>query len=109
MKNLILFALLITSLSAVAFAQKKAEDLKPKCTLELNQSPELRGFRLGLTQAAVLARLPGVTVEKPDKFGLARLRLSIIDPSSIMKRLPSQKGAQPDLLAGPEDGSAFVI
>src|ERR1051325_2570454 len=109
MKNLILFALLITSLSAVAFAQKKAEDLKPKCTLELNQSPELRGFRRGLTQAAVLARLPGVTVEKPDKFGLARLRLSIIEPSSLIKASPKDKAVQADITAGPNDGSAFVL
>jgi hypothetical protein len=109
MKKGILFALLLLILSSPAFGQKKVDDPKPKCMLALDQSPELRGFRLGMTQAAVLARLPGATVEKPDKFGLARLRLSIIDSTSLIKPSAREKGVQPDMLAGPNDGSAFVV
>ena len=91
------------------FGQKKADNSKPKCTLGLDQSPEVRGFRMGMTQAAVLSKLPGVTVEKPDKFGLARLRLSIVELSSLMKTSPRDKGVQPDITATSTDGSAFVI
>jgi hypothetical protein len=108
MKQIILFSLLPLILCATAFGQKATEK-KPTCTLGINESPELRGFRMGMTQAAVLARLPGVTVEKPDKFGLARLRLSIIDPSSLMKPSPKDKGVEPDISAGPTEGSAFVL
>ena len=93
-----------------ALAQKKKTDPpKPACQLGLDQSPELRGFRLGMSQAAVLARLPGVTLEKPDKFGLARLRLSIIDPNPVIKAAPGGKAIQPDLISPPGEGSAFVI
>lgn len=95
-------------LCAPASAQK-ATDKQPTCTLGINQSPELRGFRMGMPQAAALARLPGVTVEKPDKFGLARLRLSIIDSSLLIKPSPKDKGVQADITAGPTDGSAFVL
>ena len=108
MKKGILFALLLLILCAPVFGQKKADNPKPKCALGLDQSPELRGFRLGMTQVAVLAKLPGVTVEKPDKFGLAQLRLSIIEPTAI-KTGTREKGVRPDITATPEDGSAFVI
>jgi hypothetical protein len=90
-------------------AQKKTEKPNTTCTLRLDQSPELRGFRMGMTQAAVLARLPGVTIEKPDKFGLARLRLSIIDSASLIKSSARDKGVEPDMLAAPNDGTAFVM
>jgi hypothetical protein len=109
MKKGILFALLLLILCAPAWGQKKVDAPKPKCTLGLDQSPELRGFRLGMTQAAVLSKLPGVTLEKPDKFGLARLRLSIIDASALIKTGPRDKGVQPDMIAGANDGSAFVL
>src|ERR1051325_9330183 len=89
------------------FAQKKTESAKPKCTLGLDQSPELRGFRMGMTQAAVQSKLPGVAIEKPDKFGLSRLRLSIIDPTPLV-RTSRDKAVQPDIAAATE-GSAFVL
>ncbi|HEX3084651.1 MAG TPA: hypothetical protein VHP99_09030 [Pyrinomonadaceae bacterium] len=107
MNKVILFLSLILCVPVVA--QKKPEDQNPRCPLRLDQSPELRGFRLGMTQAAVLARLPGVTIEKPDKFGLARLRLSIIDSTSLIKSSPRDKGVQTDMVAGPNEGSTFVI
>jgi hypothetical protein len=106
MNKAILFLSLI--LCVPVMAQKKTEAEKPRCPLRLDQSPELRGFRLGMTQAAVLARLPGVTIEKPDKFGLARLRLSIID-ASLVRSSARDKGVQKDMLAGEPEGSAFVI
>src|ERR1043166_2962663 len=105
----ILFGLLLLVSCSPLLAQKKVDNPKPKCTLELDQSPELRGFRLGMTQTAVLAKLPGVTVEKPDKFGLARLRLSLIDLSGLIKSSPRDRGVQPDMTATSTDGSAFVI
>ena len=64
---------------------------------------------MGMTQDQVLRRLPGVTIEKPDKYGLARLRLSIIDPSGVIKTSVREKAVQPDITATPEDGSAFVL
>jgi hypothetical protein len=110
MKHVILFGVLLLPLGAVTFAQQKPEVSTPKCTLGLAQSPELRGLRLGMTEAAVVARFPGVSVEKPDKFGLARLRLSMIDSSSMMiKSATRDKPVQPDITAGAADGSAFVI
>jgi hypothetical protein len=108
MKKVISFGLLTLLLCLTAFAQK-AIDQKPTCTLGVNQSPELRGFRMGMPVATVTTRLPGVTVEKPDKFGLARLHLSIIDSSTLLKPLAKDKGVQPDLFAIPSEGSAFVI
>jgi hypothetical protein len=107
MNKVILFLSLILCVPVVA--QKKTANQKPGCPLRLDQSPELRGFRLGMTQAAVLAQLPGVTIEKPDRFGLARLRLSIIDSTSLIKSSARDKGVQTDRLAGLNEGSAFVI
>jgi hypothetical protein len=58
----------------------------------------------------VLARLPGVTIGKPDKFGLARLRVSTIDSSSLLiKPSPKEKSLQQDITVGPDGGSAFVV
>jgi hypothetical protein len=109
MKKQLIFALLLLILCSPVFAQK-TEGPKPKCTLGLDQSPELRGLRMGMSQAAVLAKLPGVTIEKPNKFGVARLRVSIIDPTPLIKTAPSRdKGVQPDITATPADGSAFVL
>jgi hypothetical protein len=113
MKKQIIFTLLLLIPCPGVIAQKQNESVKPKCTLGLDQSPELRGFRMGMTQAAVLAKLPGVTIEKPDKFGMSRLRLSIIDPvssiSSIKTAPTRDKAVQPDAIAALTDGSAFVL
>src|SRR4051812_43449084 len=106
MKKVILFSLLLIICCVPAPAQKKIEQ-QPACVLGLDQSPELRGFRLGLTQPAVLARLPGVTIEKPDKFGLARLRLSFMDSTSLIKSSAREKAVQQDTFSG--EGSAFVL
>jgi hypothetical protein len=109
MNKVILSGVLLSLLCSSAFAQKDSAPPKTKCNLSLDQSPELRGLRLGMTQAAVLARFPGVSIEKPDKFGLARLRLSVIESSSLIKGATREKSVQPDITAGQAEGTAFVI
>lgn len=109
MKKVIVPALILFAVCASAFAQKKTEAQPPKCTLGVDQSPELRGFRMGMTQAAVLAKFPGVTIEKADKFGLARLRISLIDTAGLIKTSAKDRAVQADITAGPDDGTAFVI
>ena len=96
-------------LATPGFAQEKIASKQEKCTLGLDQSPELRGFRMGMTQDQVLRRLPGVSIEKPDKYGLTRLRLAIIDASAVIKTSTREKNVAPDITATPEDGSAFVL
>src|SRR5438067_1971897 len=109
--KLILVILLISLSFAAAIGQRKPEDKAPKCTLGLDHAPELRGFRLAMSQQNVLARFPGVSIEKPDKFGLARLRLSLIDSSGVIKGPVTRDKSplQADISARPEDGSAFVV
>lgn len=98
MKQLILLVLLLLSFNATMVAQTKPEAAKFKCTLGVNESPELRGFRLGTPQASVLARFPGTSVEPADKFGLSRLYLSVIDTSLLPKTMSvREKGVQPQM------------
>jgi hypothetical protein len=106
MKRIILIPV-VTLLCAVSlFAQTKTVS-RPQCTLGLDRAPELRGFRLGITQAAVLARFPGTSVDKPDKFGVTQLRLSVIDTSGMSKGLPVRdKAVQPDMVLG---DNSFVV
>jgi len=106
----ILVILLISLTFTAAVGQRKVEDKEPKCTLGLDHAPELRGFRLAMTQQNVLARFPGVSIEKPDQFGLARLRLSLIDSAAVIKAAATRdRGAQADISARPEEGSAFIL
>jgi len=109
MRKAILSGLFLSLVCAAAFAQNKPEPPKTKCNLTLSESPELRGLRLGMTQATVLARFPGVTIEKPDRFGLARMRLSIFDTTSLIKGATRDKAVQPDITGGEAEGSAFVL
>jgi hypothetical protein len=108
MQKAVLITLAIV-LCAPVSAQKNVQSKEPKCSLKLDQSPELRGFRMGMTQDQVLRRLPGVSIEKADKYGLARLRLSIIDASDVIRTSARAKAVQPDITATPADGSAFVL
>src|SRR5438874_6447196 len=106
--KLILIILIISLMSTAAIGQRKIEDKQPKCTLGLDHAPELRGFRLATGQQNVLARFPGVSIEKPDKFGLAKLRLSVIDSVGVIKGPATRdKGVQADMSARPQEGSAF--
>lgn len=47
-----------------------------KCALKNNQAPELRGFRLGMTTEQVKARVPLVSLQPPDEFGLSKAYVS---------------------------------
>src|SRR2546430_16709147 len=100
----ILVILLISLIFTAAVGQRKVEEKAPKCTLGLDHAPELRGFRLAATQQSVLARFPGVSIEKPDKFGLSKLRLTVIDSAGLIKGPATRdKGVQADITARPED------
>ncbi|HYW69711.1 MAG TPA: hypothetical protein VE961_01675 [Pyrinomonadaceae bacterium] len=109
MKKAILSCLLLSLVCVAISGQQKPESPDAKCTLSLDRSPDLRGLRLGMTQAAVLARFPGVTIEKPNKFGLARLRLLVVDMSALTRAGARDKGVQTDMTAGEADGSSFVL
>jgi len=52
---------------------------KSKCDLKLVQAPELRGFRLGATSEAVLARFPGLEISDADEFGFSAIQLRLHD------------------------------
>jgi hypothetical protein len=107
MKRIILNVVALLLCAVSLFAQNKTVR-KPQCSLGLDRAPELRGFRLGVPQAAVLARFPGTSIDKPDKFGTAALRFGVIDSSLVGKGLPvREKGVEPDLTLGAN--SAFIV
>ena len=104
--KLILVILLISVTFTAATGQRKIEDKEPKCTLGMDHAPELRGFRLAATQQSLLARFPGVSIEKPDKFGLARLRLTLIDSVGLIKGpVTRDKGVMADITAKLKSGA----
>ena len=108
MNRIILVIIITLSCSWPLFAQGKKSDPRPsQCRLAADRTPELRSFRVGMSQAAVLARFPGTSVEKPDKFGITRLRLVVIDTSAITRGSTRDKGVQPDTLLGNEN--SFVV
>ena len=108
--KLILPIIIISLMFAAALGQRKIDDKQPKCTLGLDHAPELRGLRLAMPQQNVLAKFPGVSIEKPDKLGLSKLRLSVVDSAGVIKGPPTRdKGVQADMSARPEEGSAFIL
>ncbi len=109
MKRIILTLLILLICALPLFAQGKTATKPAPCTLGLDRAPELRGFRVGAPQSAVLARFPGASVEKADKSGVAILRFTVID-SAITKGVASRdKGVQPDISAIPSEESAFIV
>jgi len=46
-----------------------------KCTLKINQAPELRGFRLGMTWEQVKNRAPRIELGTQDEFGHSKATL----------------------------------
>lgn len=107
MKRIILIVVVLLLCASSLFAQNKNVS-KSQCSLGLDRAPELRGFRLGVPQAAVLARFPGTSIDKPDKFGRTTLRLSVIDSSMVSKGVPvREKGIQQDLMLGADN--AFIV
>ena len=101
----------ITCLHCRRLAQTKVDDQSPKCTLGLDHVARIARLSIwARRRPAVLARFPGISVEKPDKFGLARLRLTVIDSVGLIKGPTTRdKGVQSDITARPADGSAFVL
>ena len=85
MKSTALNVLLLLTFSSVAFGQGTAP--AAKCTLALAQAPALRGLRLGMNQAQVLARFPGLSLDRADELGLSRLGLTLIDSRPLPQRV----------------------
>ena len=73
MKLITLDLLLLFAFSSVAFGQGNSQSAPAtKCTLTVTQAPELRDLRLGMNQAQVLARFPGLSMDRADELGLSR-------------------------------------
>jgi hypothetical protein len=69
-----LWLLIVAFLSAIA-----ASAQQPNCSLKIDQlpdSPELRGFRLGMTYDQVKARVPLVQFGQADQFGIAKTSIN---------------------------------
>src|SRR5258708_3477181 len=107
MKSTALNVLLLLTFSSVAFGQGTAP--AAKCTLALAQAPALRGLRLGMNQAQVLARFPGLSLHRADEFGLAKLRLTLIDAGLYPKGSSNRdRGVQLDIAAATAEGRSFT-
>lgn len=109
MKHTILILLIVLSSAWPLFAQGKNEIKQAKCTLAIDRAPELRGFRVGATQASVLARFPGVSVEKPDKFGVTQLKLTIIDSSAVVRALGTREKGRLDMTSLQGEEGSFTV
>jgi hypothetical protein len=53
-----------------------------KCTLSLAQTPEIRGFRLGMNMEQVPARFPGLNIESANEIGSTKIELVFLDGTS---------------------------
>lgn len=105
-----LFTLFVLAPSSLAWAQGNGGGLQnAKCTLTLAQVPELRGLRLGMNQERALARFPGISLERPDGFGLTKVRLTLMNrddyPGGSVGR---DRGVQIDIAAGTAEGRSFL-
>jgi hypothetical protein len=110
MRRTFLILLIISSCALPLLAQNNNDTKPAGCTLPLARAPELRGLRLGVPQAGVLATFPGTSLGKPDKFGRTQLRLTVIDSSAISAGLPSRnKVVEPDMTSAVGNESAFII
>lgn len=47
-----------------------------RCTRELTQAPELRGFKLGMTLDQIKSKYPSVAIPAANEFGLTKITLS---------------------------------
>ncbi len=105
-----LSVLLLLAFSSLADGQGSTKSAPvTKCTLTLAQAPQLRGLRLGANQAQVLARFPGLSVDRADVLGLSRLRLNLIDAGIFVKGSPNrERGVQVDIAARADDGRSFT-
>ena len=111
MKLITLDLLLLFAFSSVAFGQGNSQSAPAtKCTLTVTQAPELRDLRLGMNQAQVLARFPGLSMDRADELGLSRLQLTLID-ADLYPRGPTvrDRGVQLDIAAATADGRSFTV
>jgi hypothetical protein len=81
--------------------------------LPLDRAPELRGFVLNMNQERLLARFPGLTIDRADEFGVTKLRLNVLDPTNYRKESLSlgrgDRGVQSFSAADPAEGRLFMI
>jgi hypothetical protein len=110
MKLIILNLLLLLTFSSLALGQGNSQTTPAaKCTLALAQAPALRGLRLGMNQAQVLARFPGLSLNRADELGLSTLRLTIIDVDLYPKGSSNRdRGVQADVAAATSEGRSFT-
>ena len=109
MKLTILNVILLLTFSSVAFGQGQSESAPAaKCTLAQAQAPALRGLRLGMTQAQVLARFRGLSLNRADELGRSQLRLTLIDDLSSTGSSNRDRGVQIDIAAGTAEGRSFT-
>ena len=69
---LLILLVLITTVTTVSAQQ-------PTCSLRIDQlpeSPELRGFHLGMSHDQVTARVPQIKFSRPDRFGIAKTSIN---------------------------------
>lgn len=110
MNRTILILLITLSCALPLFAQGKNNAKDSRCTLPIERAPELRGLRVGTSQASVVSRFPGISVGKPDQFGIAQLRLTIVDTDAANSKASSRdKGVQADMTSPPGGESAFIV
>ena len=110
MKRIILSLLITLCCALPIFAQAKNVTKQVECPLAIERAPELRGFRLGTPQAGVLARFPGTSLEKPDKFGISQMRFTVIDSAIGARGAASrEKGVQPDINVTPGEAIGFIV
>jgi len=111
MKRLTLSALFVLALSSLAWAQGNSGSLQnAKCALTLAQAPELRGFRLGMSQERALAHLPGISVEPADKLGLTKVRLALMNHDDYPRgSVGRDQGVQIDITGGTAEGRSFLV
>ena len=110
MKLTILNVILLLIFSSMAFGQGNSKTVPAaKCTLSLAQAPALRGLRLGMNQAQVLTRFPGLSLDRADELGLSRLRLTVIDVDLYPKgSFNRDRGVQLDIASGASEGRSFT-
>jgi hypothetical protein len=110
MRMTILNLFLLLTLSSLAFGQGNSQTAPAaKCTLAVAQAPALRGLRLGMNQAQLVARFPGLSLDRADEFGVSRLRLALIDVDLYPKGSSSRdRGVQLDIAAGTAGVRSFT-
>src|SRR2546423_982662 len=56
------------------------------CTIKMEQSPELRGFRLGMSISDIQKRFPGFPSVSANQFGLATVEISNIYVRNVLNK-----------------------